>query len=115
MDVLSNNVLVTLEILALLILRDAVEEYEAFNELQGWRLILDVIHASSDFLRVSMGYGQARHNTRGVRITSSTKQQPVSESALWLLRELILVGARRCQDATGGGGIPWLVRLLREA
>ena len=115
MDILSSNVLFTLEILGLLILRDSVEEYESFNELQGWRLILDVIHAGSDFLRVSMGYGQARHNTRGVRITLSTKQQPVSESALWLFRELILVGARRCDDSSGGGGIPWLVRLLREA
>ena len=115
MGILSNNVLSTLEILAFLLLRDSVEEYDSFDELQGWRLILDVIHAGSDFLRASLGHGQARHNTRGVRITSSTKQQPVSESALWLLRELILLGARRSKDLSGGGGIPWLVRLLREA
>jgi hypothetical protein len=52
---------------------------------------------------------------RGRKITSSTPQQPVSELALWLLRELTLVGAARDPKRRGGGGIRWVLRLLREA
>jgi hypothetical protein len=116
-DIVAKNVLITLEILALLILRDSVEEYDAFHSVQGWRLILDVIQAGNDFNRAMMGIGRTSRRRRGKGITSSTLQQPVSELALWLLREIVLVGSRREEESleSGGGGIPWVVRLLREA
>jgi hypothetical protein len=114
-DIVAKSVLVTLEILALLILRDAAGEYDAFHAVQGWRLILDVIQAGSDFARAAMTTStDTGRRRRGQPITASTMQQPVSELALWLLRELVLIGARR-DEHTGGGGIAWVVRLLREA
>jgi hypothetical protein len=110
---LNHNVLMTLEIIGMLTLSDYEHEFATFEKRQGWRLILNSVRSSIDLSRLAHGV-EGTHPVRGQRVTASTPQQPVSELALWLLRELTFTSAAYEEKPRGGNGIRCIIRLLRE-
>ena len=110
---LHNNVMTTLEIIGMLTLSDDEREFAAFEKRQGWRLILNAVRSSIDLSRLAHGV-EGTHPVRGQRVTANTPQQPVSELALWLLRELTFASATYEDKPRGGNGIRCILRLLRE-
>ena len=111
---LNDNVMKTLEIIGMMTLCDGEREFIIFDKRQGWSLLLNCIRSGNHLSQLRRGLNEL-NPIRGRKITVSTPQEPVSELALWLLREMALAGAAKDTKNRGGGGIRWMLRLLREA
>ena len=87
--------LLCVQVLARLIIREGKGEFRSFARQKGWRVLLDTIQLPSNVKRY----------------------HAVKQLSIWLLREAILAearanGERRKQKQ--GSGISWLMRLMQE-